>query len=263
MNCPPHNATNVGLPIAAAKLLVLAQEKTPRVHALTSPVAQGLTANLALASGAIPSLSASSDEIAGFVNTAHALLINLGMMDPERRASIPIAIKTAQTFKKPWVLDPVFVSSSPERLAFARQLITERPNLLRCNGQEFHALSGTAPDPINVRDFARDNAIVVAVTGKTDFVSDGTRLAIIDNGHPHMARVTAMGCAGGVLSAAFLAVEPDTFVASTSSLLVLGIAGEQAGRMNSGPGSFPAAYLDALFALDTSTIETTAKVIVS
>ena len=50
-----------------------------------------------------------------------------------------------------------------------------------------------------------------ALTGETDLVTDGERVCRIANGHPLMARVTAMGCAGSALVAAVLAVEPDAF----------------------------------------------------
>ena len=95
----------------------------------------------------------------------------------------------------------------------------------------------------------------MALTGTVDRVTDGAQHIAIENGHPLMGRVTAMGCAASALTAAFLAVESDAFAAAASALLCFGVAGGLAGERASGPGSFPAALLDALYALDKHTLE--------
>ena len=46
---------------------------------------------------------------------------------------------------------------------------------------------------------------MVALTGEIDLVTDGAHPVRIANGHPLMARVTAMGCAESALVAAALA----------------------------------------------------------
>ena len=79
---------------------------------------------------------------------------------------------------------------------------------------------------------------VIGLTGERDFVSDGTRLATVANGDPLMAKVTAMGCAGSALVAAFLAVESDAWLATTAALIAFGVAGEVAAARARGPGSF-------------------------
>ncbi len=242
-------------PIArAGELLAQLRARRPRVHAITNTAAGVLTANLLLAVGAIPSLTTSAEEAPAFTARADALVINLGTLDTERRAAIPWCIATARSAGKPWVLDPVFVEASPPRLAIARLALTGRPTLVRCNAAEGEALMGEAPTPETLAGFARAHGTAVALTGPTDIVADGGRLARIDNGHPLMSRVTAMGCAGTTLIAAFAALEPDPWLAATCGLLVLGVAGEIAGAAARGPGSFPAAYLDALDALEPAMI---------
>ena len=78
---------------------------------------------------------------------------------------------------------------------------------------------------------------VIGLTGERDFVSDGTRLATVANGDPLMAKVTAMGCAGSALVAAFLAVESDAWLATTAALIAFGVAGGdvRAGSAARGP----------------------------
>ncbi|MDP3548610.1 MAG: hydroxyethylthiazole kinase, partial [Phreatobacter sp.] len=74
------------------------------------------------------------------------------------------------------------------------------------------------------------------------------------------ARVTAMGCAGAAITAAFLAVAEDPFEATGAAMLTLGIAGELAAETARGPGSFAAAYLDALYGLDTLELASQARI---
>lgn len=244
-------------PSAMAARLERLRAAKPRVHAITNNVAQNFTANLLLAAGALPSTTIAPDEIFHFIARADALLVNLGTLDTDRRAAIPMAIAAAEAQSKPWVLDPVYVDASPPRLAFARQCLASKPTLLRANAAEGATLLGNAAD---IPGAAQRHGCVIALTGVRDMVSDGTRTAHIDNGHVLMARVTAMGCAGTALIAAFSAIESDAYLATATALVVLGVAGEMAGERASGPGSFPAAFLDALAGLDEAALTDYAKV---
>lgn len=246
-------------PAEAARLLARLRAERIRVHAVTNAAAQVFTANLLLAAGGTPSLTVAPDEIAAFTGRAGALLVNLGTLDGDRRAAIPRAIATARAVPIPWVLDPVLVDASPPRLELARLALAGWPAVLRCNRAEFAALSGRDAAPETIAAFARTNGVVVAVTGATDLVADGERRVAVANGHPLMDRVTAMGCAASALAAAFAALEPDPLEAAVAALLVVGIAGEIAGERAGGPGSFPPAFLDAVHALDESTIASRAR----
>lgn len=252
-------ADEAGLAPACGTLLARITTQPTRVHAITNAAAQVFTANLLLAAGAIPSLTHARDEVEPFTRRADALLVNLGTLDEERKAAIPRAMEAARHVGRPVVLDPVFVDRSPPRLAFARELLGAQPAILRCNAAEFEALTGMKADPESLRDEASRRGCVIALTGAVDFVTDGERFFEICNGHPLMARVTAMGCAGTALIAAFACREKDTLVACAAALLALGIAGEVAGSRATGPGSFQPAFLDALYALDSTTIAQAAR----
>jgi hydroxyethylthiazole kinase len=234
--------------------------KAPRVHCLTNSVAQSFTANLLLAAGTVPSMTIAPDEIAHFVPRAGALLVNLGTLDAERRAALPLALEAAAKADIPVVLDPVFVDASPPRLQVARDILARRPALLRLNGPEFEALSGAPPRDERIAEFAVATGAVIALTGAVDIVSDGRRIARIENGHPYMAQVTAMGCAAGALLAAFIACGADPFGAAITGLTALGVAGEIAADQARGPGSFAVAILDALAGLDAPELERRARI---
>jgi hydroxyethylthiazole kinase len=246
--------------VIAADLLGRLRTQAPRVHCITNTVAQVITANTLLAVGAVPSMTIAREEVGAFVESAAALLVNLGTLDAERRAASEAAIDTAQRAKIPWVLDPVFIDRSPARAAYARALLARKPAAIRLNRGEFLALSGTTGEPEAIVSFARAHGVAVGLTGATDVISDGERLVAIGNGDPLMQRVTALGCAESALVAACLAVERDAWRACAAALLIFGVAGEIAARRARGPGSFAVELLDALHELNRDALMAQARV---
>jgi hydroxyethylthiazole kinase len=240
----------------AADVLARIRERGPRVHCITNSVAQQYTANMLLAAGAVPSMTIAPEEIAGFVATADALLVNLGTFDAERRSAIEAALGALKERRLPWVLDPVFIERSSARAKFARALVGLAPSVVRLNQAEFGALAG-GDDPAR---YAQSRITIVALTGGLDVVTDGERRVTIANGHPLMGLVTAMGCAGSALVCAALAVEPNAWLATIAALTAFGVAGEVAAQSARGPGSFAGAIMDALHSLDRATLRARVKV---
>ncbi len=243
----------------AGQVLALVRERKPRVHCITNTVVQGFTANILLAAGAIPSMTTAAEEIANFVAGADALLVNLGTFDPERRDAVGIALEIAAEEGVPWVLDPVLIERSPQRAAFARTLTDREPRVVRANEAEFAALIEGAATQEALDQFAISHLTVAARTGAIDLVTDGSKRTSVANGQALMARVTGIGCAESALIAALLAVEDEPFGAAVGGLVVLGIAGEIAAEKARGPGSFAVELVDALAVLDTTGINTRAK----
>ena len=241
----------------AAALVEKIRAKRPRVHCITNGVAQGFTANALLAIGAVPSMTTSPEEIGAFVAGADALLVNLGTLDEARRQVIRLAVKSAGAKGLPWVLDPVFIDRSPGRASFARELAAGAPAVIRGNAAEIGVLAQSQA----FSAYAASLATVLVATGETDEVVDGRRRVVTPNGHPLMARVTAMGCAGAAVLAAFLTVAEDRLDASAAAMIALGVAGEIAAEHASGPGSFASAYLDALYGLDAGKLATRARIV--
>jgi hydroxyethylthiazole kinase len=254
-----HGST-VDLAAACADVLERVRAHAPRVHCITNAVAQSFTANVLLAAGARPSMTISPEEVGAFTASADALLVNLGTFDADRREATDTAIEVATEEDLPWVLDPVLIDRSPPRATYASALVKRGPRAVRLNHAEFAALAGAEPQAETLRRYALDALTVIGLTGETDVVTDGARLATIRNGHALMARVTAMGCVASALVAACLAVERDGWLATTAALLALGVAGEGAAAHARGPGSFAAEILDALYRLDRDTLVARAKV---
>ncbi|HSP31408.1 MAG TPA: hydroxyethylthiazole kinase, partial [Halomonas sp.] len=97
---------------------------------------------------------------------------------------------------------------------------------------------------------AKQHACVVAMTGESDWVTDGTLHYRIDGGHPLMPRVTTLGCGLSALVAAFVAANREAPLRATvAAVACFAVAGKRAGEAATGPGSFQVAFLDALYQL--------------
>lgn len=251
---------------ALFKLLTTVRDRQPLVHNITNFVVMNNTANALLALGASPAMVHSSDEVEHFVAISQALVVNIGTLYSEQVAACKLAAIKAQSVGVPWILDPVGVGATPYRRAAAGALVALKPTVIRGNGSEILTLAeqpgqGRGVDSLHGSDAALDAArqmatatgAVVAITGVIDYVTDGCRLAEIHNGHPLMARVTGLGCSATAVIGAFLAIEPDAFIATVAGLAVFGVAGEIAAGRSAGPGSLQVALLDTLYNLDQET----------
>jgi hydroxyethylthiazole kinase len=230
-----------------ADVLSQVREQRPRVHCLMNTVVQKFTADGITAVGAVPSMTSSREEIESFVSKVEALTINLGTLDAARRNVIRMAVKVANATSKPWIIDPVHCDYSPSRLDFARELIALKPTIVRGNVAEMNVI-GDVGGALRIQ------------TGPQDLLADTTRVVTIRNGHPWMAKVTGTGCLSGGVIAAFMAVEPDAMLAATAALTVTGVSAQLAAEHARGPGTFEAAFLDALNAIDTADIIAHARI---
>ena len=117
-------------------------------------------------------------------------------------------------------------------------------------------------DPAGVaRMLASRRATVVAITGKRDIISDGTRVLGVDNGHELLKTVTGTGCMATTVIAIFCAVESDKLLATAAALAVYGLAAQKAARGARGPGSFRTALLDCLYNLTPAEVMRGARIV--
>ena len=259
MHAPSPPAALSELPRIAGDVLARIRARQPRVHCITNTVVQGLTANVLLAVGAVPSMTTSPDEIEYFVADADALLVNLGTSNAECRGAVEVALEVAGEKGIPWLLDPVFIDRSQPRAAYAFGLAKRKPKVVRANEVEFETLTG-GKDAKSLDRFALEYSTVAARTGLVDLVTDGKKRVTIGNGHPLMPKVTGIGCAESALILALLGVEKDAFLAASAGLLIMGIAGEIAAEKAAGPGSFAVGFIDSLSALGAEQLSARAKV---
>lgn len=241
----------------AGEILMAVHKHRPRVHCVTNSVAENFTANVLLVAGAIPSMTVHPQEMEAFVSGAHGLLVNLGTPDDQRNEAITLAIDVAQSERIPWLLDPVFVERSSVRLERARELLLRKPTLVRGNSIEMDALERRNMHGFS--EFCAHYETIAISTGAADHIESLERIGAIENGHPLMAQVTAMGCAMSAMIVAFCAAHEDVFEAAASAVLITGICGELAARTATGPGTYVPHFLDSLANVEMSDIATLAR----
>jgi len=262
------------LPFDVWTPLARLREAAPLVHNITNYVVMNNTANALLAIGASPAMVHAVEEVEEFAAISRALVINIGTLSPRWVDAMHLAAKRARAGKIPWVLDPVGAGATRYRTEVGASLAKLGPTVIRGNASEIMVLAGSvgvtgkgvdsahstsaALDP--AKSLARETGALVAMTGVVDYVTDGARVAAIDNGHPMMARVTGLGCTATALVGAFLAANDDRFGATVAALAVMGVAGEIAAKHAPGPGTLQVRLLDAFYALDQATLERAARV---
>ncbi len=239
------------------------RENKPLIHNITNFVVMNYTANVLLAMGASPVMAHAENEVEEMVAFAGSLVLNIGTLTNKWVDSMVLAGKRATALGRPIILDPVGSGATAMRTAAAKRILTEtKVSVVRGNASEILSLGvggagGKGVDALHAVDdagvvamqLARDLRTTVAITGPVDLVTDGARVVRIEGGHKLMPLVTGTGCSATAVIGAFLAVDQDALSAAATGLAFFGIAGEQAGAVSAGPGSFMIHLLDALYSL--------------
>lgn len=239
--------------------LITMHQQAPLVHCMTNNVVINFTANVLLAIGASPAMVIAQEESAEFAKVASALLINLGTLTTPQKQAMQSAIESAHLHNVPWVLDPVAIGALKFRTDFCFDILQLRPTAIRGNASEILALVGKhgaskGPDSLVSSDEAIEAAItvarqyqtVVAITGVTDYVTDGNDLYALNNGHSQLTKVTGAGCSLSAMVAAYCACCDTPLLATLTALSHMAIAGELAAAETKAIGSFAVSLLDHL-----------------
>ena len=245
-------------PEVAADLSAL-RRAAPLTHCITNLVADNFTANALLAVGASPAMVIAPEEAPGFAAIAHALLVNVGTITQPDAQAMRLAAAAARQAGKPWVLDPVGAGALPWRTAVVAELLQHGPAIVRGNASEILAVAGAAGGGKGVdstagsgdalplaKGLAARLRTVVAVSGATDYVTDGVQVFAIPGGNVLVTRVTATGCALGAIMAALAGVLGNPLRAAVAASVLYKEAAARAGKVAAGPGSFAPAFLDEL-----------------
>jgi len=138
------------------------------------------------------------------------------------------------------------------------------------------SLGGFKDSSAVVRSLARTQRCIVLLSGPTDYLSDGSTVIRLSNGHELLGQITGAGCVLGTAIAIFCGaasieasgsqggslVNGDMLLATAAGTLALTIAAQHAAAQKeiSGPGTFLPALIDALSMLMPETVEERAKI---
>ncbi|MDR3601088.1 MAG: hydroxyethylthiazole kinase [Desulfosporosinus sp.] len=253
------------------------KEKSPLIHHITNYVTVNDCANIVLALGGSPVMADDLEEVAEMVGFASALVLNIGTLNSRTIESMLVAGLRAKELGIPVILDPVGVGATKLRTNTAEKLIRElKPEVIRGNMSEIKVLAGLEVAIKGVDSLAneQDSALiakrlaselscVIAITGKTDVVSDGRQICLLDNGHRILADVTGTGCMTTSLVGTFCGATNDYFTAAVAGIISMGLAGEIAQATlhhGEGIGTFRARLLDSIYNLLPETLASEGKI---
>ncbi|MFW6131153.1 MAG: hydroxyethylthiazole kinase [Candidatus Aminicenantaceae bacterium] len=248
----------------AVKSLRDIKNKKPLVHNITNYVVMNYTAMALLSAGASPIMAHAHEEVEELTSMAGSLVLNIGTLTGYWVDSMIKAGKKANSLHIPVVLDPVGSGATTMRTEAAKRIVREvEVSVIRGNASEVLSLAEENSKTKGVdslhsveeaaeagKILARELNTVLAITGETDFITDGIVSCKVKNGHPLMGMVTGTGCTATVIVAAFNAVNSDPLLSAAAGLSYFGFAGEQAAKEAKGPGSFQVKMLDFLYLVE-------------
>ena len=239
----------------------------PMAGSITNSVTINFVANAQLAVGGSAAMVYLPDEGEFIANAGGATYINVGTLTPIYEETLPRTAKALFEAKKPWVLDPVAIGIGELRTKLLLGFKEYKPSVIRGNASEVIALAGLwgleggtdqsavrGVDSTDTVNAAREAAVAlakytggaVAVSGKTDLVTDGETVVYSYGGSHFMEKITGSGCSlGGV--AAVYATAASPFIAALTATAVYNLAGKRAELRACAPGSFQTAFLDELY----------------
>ena len=257
--------------------LAAVRDKKPLVHHITNYVTVTDCANICLAVGGSPIMADATEEAADIAAISSSLVINMGTLNARTVQSMIAAGVKANECGIPVVFDPVGAGASAFRNETALMLLDKIMfSVVRGNLSEIRFLAdnhtGTNGVDVATEDLHEDAdgivkrcaiklGCVVASTGKTDVISDGSRTVLINNGHEMLAGVTGTGCMCTTLVGTFCGANTDMLASTVGGILCMGIAGELAFEISGqqGFGSFRTSLVNEIGKLDTQTLERMAK----
>lgn len=252
-----------------SKIITKVRNTVPLVHSITNHVTINDCANILLSYGASPAMCEAYDEVYDFAGISSALYINVGTLTKEQEASSVLAAISAKNHNIPVVLDPVGCAAIPRKVSVINRIFElGRVDVIKGNIGEIKFLAGVecknrGVDSIDDGEgtleaceaLAKKLNCIVAASGEKDYISDGKRGAVIQNGTKMLTTVTGAGCMLGALCGATAAVEEDKFLSAVAAFLSMNIAGEHAYKEAKLPGSFRVKLIDCIYSLTEEALE--------
>lgn len=223
----------------------LALKKIKKNHPLILQITNLVTindcVNVCTSLGASPLVSFCKEEFKEIIEKIDALYLNIGTMDFLMQDAIFEALEFANKFKKPVVLDVVGYHISSVRKNLVDKILNSfKIDILKGNSSELKAILGQDVNAIGIDSFERDEDfedvvlkiakkynLVVALTSKIDFVSDGEKVYKIFNGCEKLKSVSGTGCMVGAIITTFAGVGLKNLFCAVAGLLLMGIASEK------------------------------------
>ena len=262
--------------IQISNSLNLIRKHSPLIHNISNFVTMDLVANGLLAIGASPIMAHAKEELEEIINIADSLSLNLGTLDSNWIDSCKVALNHAQKKGIPVLLDPVGAGATKLRTKSSIELLEQGGiKFIKGNASEIIALSGKqldsskgventstlSPAITAGKTLAEKYNICIIITGKQDTIISSQKIEHFTFGHSMMTKVTGIGCLLNAVIATFATLSLDSFQAAKQATLFFAICGQEAAKYSVplAPASFRTAFINQLYLMDNSTLNTYLK----
>ncbi len=249
------------------------QNKRALIHHITNYVTVNDCANVVLAIGASPIMADEIGEVEEMVGICDALVLNIGTANERTIASMLKAGRAANAKGIPVVLDPVGVgATSFRRESVAKLMEVISFSVIRGNMAEIKTIAGLEAKSAGVDSLEEESdgakialtlakklGCVIAITGKSDIVSDGVNSYVLENGDSALTKVTGTGCMTTSLIGSFLGASNKGLPSAIAGILTMSIAGEMADK-SQGIGTFHTTLIDKISEMNYITLIEKAKI---
>lgn len=249
------------------------RKNNPLAPSITNTVTINLVANTQLACGGSAAMVYLADEGEMMAKISKSMYINMGTQFTCYPETLPRTAKACAENGNAWVLDPVGIGIGAQRENLLKQFKEFKPKIIRANASEVIALASlwnlTEQKENSVRGVdstdevlsAKDAAVAlakytggaVAVSGKTDLVTDGTTSVLCHGGSAFLPMITGAGCSLGGVCAVYGNVT-SPFIAALTATLLYNEASVKAEKISNGPGSFQSKFIDQLYLVSSAGI---------
>lgn len=236
------------------------------VHIISNEVSRAFVADGVLAYGGSPMMTENQMEFEDIHKHTGALVINLGMVDSEKKTVMMRACKSAEKFGIPIGVDPVGIHVSPFRLEVFRELMTTfKIAYVKGNQDEVYcgifgsddeankSLEAERRDELSIfRSYLLESETVWLISGERDYIVGRGRYEIISGGTPKLRKISGAGCLLSALVAVNLSRGMAIFDAASKASMDLKKASE--GFDQRGLGTLKIKIIDCLEGLGGTSV---------
>ena len=246
------------------------EEKYPLVCFLTNYATVLDLVDMCIHSGGSPVLTDEISEAHEMVefSGSNAVVMNFGTINREYLDIMTTTGRTANRVNVPVILDPAAITASSFRKYAIDHLLSQvKISILKGNLGEIKFILGYETKNKGIDSFederdgekycielAKKLNTVVVMTGKTDIITDGERVAKVSNGNAKLKKICGAGSSVASIMATYSGLTDDYFLSATLGAAIMGVASEIAEeRMGEKDGirTFKAYVHDAVSLLST------------
>ncbi len=223
----------------------------PLTHCITNGITKELVANALLYVGAKPIMAEDEREIESVIQVSSAVLLNIGHLTEQKESCIIKAVKLANTYQKPLVVDAVGIVGLSNRLALVQRLLDIGVTVVKGNISEMRRLAGLNSSAKGVDSAKEDQSLmelqelaqelrklakiypqtVFLATGEQDLVVTDSNCFCLKNGVDSLELFTGTGDIVGALIAGVLGSGIEPLEATIGAISYFNVCGEKASKV--------------------------------